>query len=124
MPEEDVCAFDDQLSCEIVHCETKADQWTLMHRYNKAADFLEAVLQVTSSIPCASPYHPVSLQFFFFFFAPFLGGASYSSKRFNCDFWASLPYLLCNSPFFSPQAILILFYSTLFFFGGRTDRVA
>lgn len=56
LPEEDVCAFDDQLSCEIVHCETKADQWTLMHRYNKAADFLEAVLQVPSSIPCASPH--------------------------------------------------------------------
>eukprot|EP00884_Botryococcus_braunii_P013250 jgi/Botrbrau1/21926/Bobra.0249s0050.1 len=45
LPQEDVCAFQDELSCEIVHCETKADQWTLMHRYNKAADLIEALLQ-------------------------------------------------------------------------------
>lgn len=52
MPQDDVCAFQDELSCEIVDCETKASEWTLMHRYNKATDLLEAVLRVGSHLAC------------------------------------------------------------------------
>jgi hypothetical protein len=41
-----LAAFEDDLSRTIVDCEVNADQWTLMHRYNKAADLLEQILQV------------------------------------------------------------------------------
>jgi hypothetical protein len=41
-----LAAFDDELSRTIVDLEVNADQWTLMHRYNKAADLVEQVLQV------------------------------------------------------------------------------
>ncbi|KAK9816496.1 hypothetical protein WJX72_001009 [[Myrmecia] bisecta] len=36
--------FEDELSRTIVDCEVKSDQWTLMHRYNKAADLLDVAL--------------------------------------------------------------------------------
>ncbi len=47
---DDVTAkFEDDISRTIVDCEVNADQWTLMHRYNKAAELLEQALHVRSS---------------------------------------------------------------------------
>ena len=41
-----LAGFEDDLSRTIVDCEVNADQWTLMHRYNKAAELIEQALQV------------------------------------------------------------------------------
>ena len=41
-----LAGFEDDLSRTIVDLEVNADQWTLMHRYNKAAELIEQVLQV------------------------------------------------------------------------------
>ena len=47
---DDVTAkFEDDISRTIVDCEVNADQWTLMHRYNKAAKLLEAAMQVCAA---------------------------------------------------------------------------
>lgn len=39
-------AFEDDLSRTIVDCEVNSGAWTLMHRYNKAADLLSETLSV------------------------------------------------------------------------------
>lgn len=52
-----LAGFEDDLSRTIVDLEVNADQWTLMHRYNKAAELIEQALQVryTASLwLCAS----------------------------------------------------------------------
>ncbi len=52
-----LAGFEDDLSRTIVDLEVNADQWTLMHRYNKAAELIEQALQVrytTSLWACAS----------------------------------------------------------------------
>lgn len=41
-----LAAFEDELSRTIVDLEVNADQWTLMHRYNKAAELIDQALQV------------------------------------------------------------------------------
>ena len=41
-----LAGFEDDLSRTIVDLEVNADQWTLMHRYNKAAELIEQALQV------------------------------------------------------------------------------
>lgn len=44
-PEDDVLAeFEDELSRTIVDCEVNSSAWTLMHRYNKATELLDSVL--------------------------------------------------------------------------------
>ena len=45
-----LAGFDDDLSRTIVDCEVNADQWTLMHRYNKATELLEQALNVSSTL--------------------------------------------------------------------------
>ena len=49
--------FEDDLSRTIVDCEVNADQWTLMHRYNKAAELLEQALQVPLLFSISSIYY-------------------------------------------------------------------
>ena len=44
-----LAGFEDDLSRTIVDCEVNADQWTLMHRYNKATELLEQALNVSPS---------------------------------------------------------------------------
>ena len=44
--ENPLAGFEDDLSRTIVDCEVNADQWTLMHRYNKATELLEQALNV------------------------------------------------------------------------------
>jgi len=39
------CAFEDELSCDIVGCELGSGGWTLMHRFNRATDLLERELR-------------------------------------------------------------------------------
>ena len=39
--------FEDVLSRTIVDSEVNSDQWTLMHRYNKAAELLDMILNVS-----------------------------------------------------------------------------
>ena len=51
--ENPLARFEDDLSRTIVDCEVNADQWTLMHRYNKAADLLEQALNVRPFPPAA-----------------------------------------------------------------------
>ena len=43
-----LAGFEDDLSRTIVDCEVNADQWTLMHRYNKATELLQQALNVSS----------------------------------------------------------------------------
>ena len=51
--------FEDELSRTIVDCEVNSGAWTLMHRYNKAADLLSQTLSVcvTPSMPCKCQCH-------------------------------------------------------------------
>ena len=44
--ENPLAGFEDDLSRTIVDCEVNADQWTLMHRYNKATELIEQALNV------------------------------------------------------------------------------
>ena len=54
-PENNVlAAFEDDLSRAIVDCEVNSSAWTLMHRYNKATELLDSVLNV-SCLPSATP---------------------------------------------------------------------
>ena len=54
--------FEDELSRTIVDCEVNSGAWTLMHRYNKAADLLAQVLAVQSCLPPPFPLpHPFAL---------------------------------------------------------------
>lgn len=46
--------FEDDLSRAIVECEVNSSAWTLMHRYNKATELLDSVLNV-SCLPSATP---------------------------------------------------------------------
>ena len=47
-PEDDMLAdFEDDLSRTIVDCEVNSSAWTLMHRYNKATELLDSVLNVS-----------------------------------------------------------------------------
>lgn len=56
-PEDDVLAeFEDELSRTIVDCEVNSSAWTLMHRYNKATELLDSVLNV-SFLCLAAPCH-------------------------------------------------------------------
>lgn len=48
--ENPLAGFEDELSRTIVDCEVNTDQWTLMHRYNKATELLEQAVNV-----CPSP---------------------------------------------------------------------
>ena len=41
----DSCAFEDELSCDVVECELGSKGWTLMHRFNRASDLLERELR-------------------------------------------------------------------------------
>lgn len=56
-PEDNVVAgFEDDLSRTIVDCEVNSSAWTLMHRYNKATELLDSVLNVSflkHAIPCS-----------------------------------------------------------------------
>ncbi len=52
--ENPLAGFEDDLSRTIVDCEVNADQWTLMHRYNKATELLEQALNVRLFC-CLSP---------------------------------------------------------------------
>ena len=55
-PEDNVLAeFEDDLSRTIVDCEVNSSAWTLMHRYNKATELLDSVLNV-SCLPSATPH--------------------------------------------------------------------
>lgn len=47
--ENPLAGFEDALSRTIVDCEVNADQWTLMHRYNKATELLEQAVNVRPS---------------------------------------------------------------------------
>ena len=47
--ENPLAGFEDDLSRTIVDCEVNADQWTLMHRYNKATELIEQALNVRLS---------------------------------------------------------------------------
>lgn len=49
--ESPLARFEDDLSRTIVDCEVNADQWTLMHRYNKATELLEQALNVCPLSP-------------------------------------------------------------------------
>ncbi len=46
-PDDVLAQFEDVLSRTIVDCEVNSDQWTLMHRYNKAAELLDMILNVS-----------------------------------------------------------------------------
>ena len=46
-PDDVLAQFEDELSRTIVDCEVNSDQWTLMHRYNKAAELLDMILKVS-----------------------------------------------------------------------------
>lgn len=46
-----LASFEDDLSRTIVDLEVNADQWTLMHRYNKAAELIEQSLQARAPRP-------------------------------------------------------------------------
>ena len=55
-PEDNVLAeFEDDLSRTIVDCEVNSSAWTLMHRYNKATELLDSVLNV-SRLPSATSH--------------------------------------------------------------------
>ena len=40
--------IEDELARTIVECEVHSSEWTLMHRYNKAAELIEGILQAAS----------------------------------------------------------------------------
>ena len=42
---------EDELARAIVECEVHSSEWTLMHRYNKAAELIEGILQATPRPP-------------------------------------------------------------------------
>ena len=46
-PDDVLAQFEDVLNRTIVDCEVNSDQWTLMHRYNKAAELLDMILNVS-----------------------------------------------------------------------------
>ncbi len=49
-PQDDALAeFEDDLSRTIVDCEVNSSAWTLMHRYNKATELIDSVLNVSAS---------------------------------------------------------------------------
>ncbi len=49
-PQDDALAeFEDDLSRTIVDCEVNSSAWTLMHRYNKATELIDSVLNVSGS---------------------------------------------------------------------------
>ena len=49
-PEDNALAgLEDDLSRTIVDCEVNSSAWTLMHRYNKATELLDSVLNVSSN---------------------------------------------------------------------------
>ena len=48
-------SFEDEISRTIVDCEVNASEWTLMHRYNKAADLLNQALQVHHQAESLAP---------------------------------------------------------------------
>jgi len=53
--ENPLAGFEDDLSRTIVDCEVNADQWTLMHRYNKATELIgQAVNVSTDDISCSA----------------------------------------------------------------------
>lgn len=60
-PEDDALAeLEDDLSRTIVDCEVNSSAWTLMHRYNKATELLDSVLNVSllcTGLRSASTYH-------------------------------------------------------------------
>lgn len=41
--------FEDDLSRTIVDCEVNSSAWTLMHRYNKATELIDSVLNVSET---------------------------------------------------------------------------
>lgn len=59
-PEDDALAgFEDDLSRTIVDCEVNSSAWTLMHRYNKATELLDSVLNVSFPHSVAHEQLPV-----------------------------------------------------------------
>jgi len=59
-PQDDALAeFEDDLSRTIVDCEVNSSAWTLMHRYNKATELIDSVLNVSgSAVACLpTPWH-------------------------------------------------------------------
>lgn len=42
--------FEDDLSRTIVDCEVNSSAWTLMHRYNKATELIDSVLNVSGPV--------------------------------------------------------------------------
>ena len=67
-PQDDALAeFEDDLSRTIVDCEVNSSAWTLMHRYNKATELIESVLNVRGSAvawppTCSHELYQDSLQ--------------------------------------------------------------
>ena len=69
-PQDDALAeFEDDLSRTIVDCEVNSSAWTLMHRYNKATELIDSVLNVSgpavtwpSTLTCLHDLHQISLQ--------------------------------------------------------------
>jgi len=59
--ENPLAGFEDDLSRTIVDCEVNADQWTLMHRYNKATELMgQAVNVSTDDISCPAIMHSIA----------------------------------------------------------------
>ena len=50
----EACAFEDELSCDVVECELGSKGWTLMHRFNRAADVLERELRRAEKLKTSS----------------------------------------------------------------------
>lgn len=46
--------IEDELARTIVECEVHSSEWTLMHRYNKAAELLEGILQASLCLPACT----------------------------------------------------------------------
>jgi alpha-glucan,water dikinase len=53
-PAYETCDFEDELACDIVAAEVDSGAWTLMHRFNRAADLLERDLARAGGDPEAA----------------------------------------------------------------------
>ena len=59
--ENPLAGFEDDLSRTIVDCEVNADQWTLMHRYNKATELIGQALNVsTNDTSCSAIIYSIA----------------------------------------------------------------
>ena len=63
VPQDDgpLAEFEDELSRTIVDCEVNSSAWTLMHRYNKATELMDSVLNVSCLACCLSCCHFILL---------------------------------------------------------------